>query len=238
MPERICPCGSPAANPRGVPRCAECVLENKRRWHRERKARESRDHRKRKGLPGTDDEVTAVCTWCERDFSYVYLGKGLRVKCDECKRRSGTALVSAWAKKHPDRVRVIRSRYNATPHGKGTTAAYNRRYRFRKYGTDEAWFDATLAAQGGRCAICSTAEPGGKTGAWHIDHDRSCCLNLPACGKCNRGILCANCNSGLGLYCDDPARLRSAAEYLERHLRSALWQTPGLHSRRSPRHRR
>jgi hypothetical protein len=31
-----------------------------------------------------------------------------------------------------------------------------------------------------------------------------------------RRLLCDNCNTGLGLFGDDPGRLRTAADYLER----------------------
>lgn len=58
----------------------------------------------------------------------------------------------------------------------------------------------------GKCAICSI-ERSGKNHA--LDHDHKT-------GKL-RGILCNNCNTGLGMFGDDPVRLRAAAEYLERH---------------------
>ena len=73
--------------------------------------------------------------------------------------------------------------------------------------TPEDW-DAMLAAQDGRCAICRTDEWGGKGGWPHADHCHT--------SKRFRGILCDNCNQGLGRFGDDPARLRAAADYLER----------------------
>lgn len=32
-----------------------------------------------------------------------------------------------------------------------------------------------------------------------------------------RGILCSSCNVGMGLFGDDPAAMRAAADYLERN---------------------
>lgn len=61
-----------------------------------------------------------------------------------------------------------------------------------------------LLAQNEVCAICRTADWGHKGPA--VDHDH-------ATGRV-RGVLCSNCNQGLGRFKDDPVRLRAAAEYL------------------------
>lgn len=86
------------------------------------------------------------------------------------------------------------------------------------YGLTVDDFDALLAAQGGQCAVCGTAEPGGQFGTWHIDHDHSCCpktgANRKSCGNCIRGLLCQKCNVGLGQFDDDPDRLLAAATYV------------------------
>ncbi|MFD6915076.1 MULTISPECIES: endonuclease VII domain-containing protein [Streptomyces] len=61
--------------------------------------------------------------------------------------------------------------------------------------------DAIIAAQGGVCYLCLRAP------AVHVDH----------CHKTGRvrGVLCLNCNVGVGLFKEDPERMRRAAEYLE-----------------------
>jgi hypothetical protein len=52
-------------------------------------------------------------------------------------------------------------------------------------------------------------------GGFHVDHDHACCPGTRSCGKCIRGMLCNRCNTGLGMFLDDPNRLRHAASYLE-----------------------
>jgi hypothetical protein len=75
-----------------------------------------------------------------------------------------------------------------------------------KYGIGADEFDELLAKQGGRCAICP-AEVGDKRGMpLYVDH----CHRT---GKV-RGLLCADCNFGIGKFRDDPALLIRAAEYL------------------------
>jgi hypothetical protein len=77
-----------------------------------------------------------------------------------------------------------------------------RAWRLR-YGLGAADVDTMLAEQDGRCAICAAV----LDETPHIDH----------CHKTGRvrGLLCRNCNVGLGNFADDPERLRRAAEYLE-----------------------
>lgn len=75
------------------------------------------------------------------------------------------------------------------------------------YGITKDEYEAMLAGQDGRCAICRTTEPKGK-GGWHVDH----CHDS---GKI-RGLLCHFCNFVLGNAKDNPEILRAAADYLER----------------------
>ncbi len=73
----------------------------------------------------------------------------------------------------------------------------------RKYGLTLSDYNDMLAKQHGRCAICRDPfhnKPG-------VDHDH-------VTGRV-RGLLCTFCNTGIGLFRDDPTRLRSAIEYLE-----------------------
>jgi hypothetical protein len=73
----------------------------------------------------------------------------------------------------------------------------------RRYGITAEEADYLLEAQGGLCAVCRAAP------AAHVDHDH-------ATGAV-RELLCFNCNGGLGQFRDDPAVLRAAADYVERH---------------------
>lgn len=84
-----------------------------------------------------------------------------------------------------------------------------RRDNIKRYGVTVEQFDAMLATQGGRCAICGTTEPRRNHGRMAIDHDH-------ATGRV-RALLCGDCNNGLGLFGDDADRLRKAATYLEQH---------------------
>lgn len=100
-----------------------------------------------------------------------------------------------------------------------------------RYGLTRDRYNAMFAAQGERCAVCKSADPGVK--GWCVDHDHSCCGSSRACSDCVRGILCHGCNTAIGLLGDSPEVVVAAAAYLWRaglkggsdveDLRKAVW---------------
>lgn len=83
-------------------------------------------------------------------------------------------------------------------------AEQNLKKSLRKAGLSREAYDALLERQDGKCAICGS-DPNGQ-GRLHIDHDHNT-------GRA-RGLLCSNCNPGLGYFKDDPELLGRAARYL------------------------
>lgn len=80
--------------------------------------------------------------------------------------------------------------------------------RLRLYKVDQNMFDAMYFDQDGACAICKVNE------ATHVDHDHSCCSTKPYCGRCIRGLLCDNCNKGIGCLKENIETLYAAIDYL------------------------
>ena len=72
----------------------------------------------------------------------------------------------------------------------------------QRYGMTPEDFAEMVEMQGGRCAICES------TSTLQVDHSHSH-------GR-RRGLLCGNCNRGLGLFKDDPDHLERAAAYLRK----------------------
>lgn len=138
-----------------------------------------------------------TCSKCEQSkpldqFYRQASAGGYRPDCKLCKRTSDAAWYGA-----AHRPRITLRRYNLTP----------------------VDYDKLLAAQGGVCGICGAEPVGG--GCLQVDHDHACCPAQRSCGRCVRGLLCAHCNAALGMMCDDPDRLRAAAEYVENACPSA-----------------
>lgn len=107
-----------------------------------------------------------------------------------------------WYGRNREKVRERdRQRYADDRHG----IRRRERDRFLRhhYGITLEQYEQMIKVQDNKCAICGCEfeeRP-------HMDH-------CHATGKL-RKLLCGTCNKGLGLFRDDPALLRKAAEYLE-----------------------
>jgi hypothetical protein len=86
-----------------------------------------------------------------------------------------------------------------------------RKAALKRYGLTPEAYDALSAEQNHSCAICCAPQRSSRSGRrLSVDH----CHDS---GEV-RGLLCAACNTTLGLAKDDPKRLLAAIEYLHKHV--------------------
>ena len=66
----------------------------------------------------------------------------------------------------------------------------------KKYGTTVEWYRDKLIEQNGVCALCRhLSHHHGTLQRLQVDHHHGCCdVKTKSCGKCLRGLLCADCN--------------------------------------------
>ena len=76
-----------------------------------------------------------------------------------------------------------------------------------KYNLTPEQYNQILANQDNKCAICN--EPFKNKRNIHVDHNH-------LTGKV-RGLLCSNCNTGIGLFKEDKSILKSAIGYLAKY---------------------
>ena len=92
---------------------------------------------------------------------------------------------------------------------------YADKYYKRRYGVGLDWVETTLLQQDYVCAICE------KVGFKMLESHYTG-LNLDHCHKTGkpRGLLCHNCNRGIGLLQEDPLIMERAAVYVRKHTNS------------------
>ncbi len=83
-------------------------------------------------------------------------------------------------------------------------------YLQRTYGITLQWYQDTLALQNNSCPLCNTSF----TFHGELNADSPVVDHCHTTGKV-RGIICNECNRGLGYFHDNPMALRKAALYLE-----------------------
>ena len=151
---------------------------------------------------------------------------------DEERRKYYRDKMRAWRAANPDKVRAASKKYYDNNKAKCAARAKDWNARHPSYATKQsrkwraanpdkikchslrrvgftlALRDQMLEQQNGRCAICAVEFSSLKQMHMHADHCHQ--TGRP------RGVLCKNCNTGLGAYKDDPDLLRAAAVYLEK----------------------
>lgn len=112
---------------------------------------------------------------------------GLSSECKECKK---SAALKRWHEQGKYERKL-----------KDTPESRRLKHLKYTYGITPDEYEAQHKAQGGCCAICGLAQE-----VLFVDH----CHNSTAV----RGLLCNQCNFGLGHFKDSPELLRAAIEYL------------------------
>ena len=101
------------------------------------------------------------------------------------------------------------------------TKAYESKdaYLKAKYAITEEQYWAIYQKQGGKCGICHCHQ---RYKCLAVDHDHKTGMV--------RGLLCEQCNRGLGRFFDSALRLRAAADYVERA--QATWDRVSSQTKR------
>ena len=119
------------------------------------------------------------------------------------------AAVKRWRIRHLEKQREAEKSKRARRVARMTPTerkTWQRRYnRKAAYGLTQEAYDALFLKQGGLCMVCRDPLRDAGRGT-HIDHDHVT--------RRVRGILCRECNLGLGHFRDSHERLSAAAAYL------------------------
>ena len=139
--------------------------------------------------------------------------EGVQATCRECGRTGSAPGEFYWSCKYVCKsCRKHRAKHASLSRTDEQIKRDQDKDRFkaitRKYALTREEFSAKAESQGWKCAICDRdIRLAGRQ--LQVDHCHST-------GKV-RDLLCGPCNRGLSQMRDDPARLRKAADYLERH---------------------
>lgn len=168
--------------------CKQCIAE----YHI---ARYARGQRTRPYRPSHLSNIEKYCPKCKQTKPAECFGirgnaKYLKSYCYDCEAVEWRNRRKAYKERYPDQMRAQQARADLRVN----------------HGITLAQYDEILSAQGGGCAICGAAKPSKHRERLYIDHNHETGVI--------RGLLCDNCNRGIGHLGEDIERLLKAVEYL------------------------
>lgn len=116
---------------------------------------------------------------------------GLHSHCKSC----ASSAIKKWNENNPDKIAEYKSKYYYK---------FREKFTLKKYGLTEREYTRKLIEQNGVCAICNKQETSQRQLA--VDHNHET-------GEI-RGLLCGNCNRGLGHFQENLEILDKAKDYL------------------------
>lgn len=135
--------------------------------------------------------MTFRCTQCQRDLSLESFHKRSALKRGH----------DSWCK---DCKSIYRADYFQRNKRKEQDRSRQKAWDYMGISFSNAEYDRLYSNQDGQCGICFYSHE-----RLHVDHNHTT--------GTVRGLLCSNCNKGIGLLQDSASVIRSAADYLEKH---------------------
>lgn len=155
-----------------------------------------------KGKPVDLDSSTKWCPSCKQDLPWGNFHRssstvtGYQNRCKDCNYKAH----NNWRLNNLEKLaKDRREKYKQDPE------RYKDYDRKKNYGLEPGEYSKLLKSQDNKCAICKSPYAGGK-GTFHVDH----CHDTYHV----RGLLCAECNLGLGKFKHDKNLLQLAINYL------------------------
>lgn len=132
--------------------------------------------------------------------------------CERAASRRGLCSAHAAQRRRGKELAPLRIRATVDRTDPESVSVYNRVTRDRElYGLTAV--QSAIIRDTAVCHVCGSDTPAGR--GWHIDHCHSTGVV--------RGLLCMRCNTGIGMFRDDPEILSAAIAYLVQDHSSAPW---------------
>lgn len=200
-------------------RCKECIMQYQKSKSINKRLRKDRSVQNnivdRTNVHKHDELIYKKCVGCQQEklleaFGAVKNGRYIdrKNRCIECERFKNQQLIKARRERKEQTRSEEREALMSLTYKERVAFIEKKKLKTRlkyDYGISVERHDEMLKQQNGLCAICHN--PPKKYEILVTDHDHTTGYV--------RGLLCKECNFGLGLFRDNPENLLSAIEYLK-----------------------